>query len=75
MNKFTCVMSAPVERRPFATQLSQGILGVLGLGVALERVEAYEVSQRVGFFGLECIPCALLGHVCAYRASCKELLV
>lgn len=37
-------MNAAVERRCYITQLSQGALAVLGIGVATHRVEAYEVS-------------------------------
>lgn len=40
------IMKAAVERRGYITQLSQGALGVLGIGVATDRVEAYEVSRR-----------------------------
>lgn len=39
-------MNAAVERRGYITQLSQGALAVLGIGIATDRVEAYEVSRR-----------------------------
>lgn len=60
MSKRT-IMSAAVERRDFVTQLSRGVIGALGAGIATDRATAYEVSEGVLSSALRLVTACSLG--------------